>query len=234
MTPTLLAQDSLRGDTLDGAKGGIKKYRINDIAYSPDGAQLAVASRDGIWLYDAQTGHELDIFTGHTGSIWNVSFSPDGRTITSAGQDRTIRIWDVNTGQNLQTYRHQVWDVAYSPDGKTIISGSWDKNLYLLDADTGKLLRTFSGHTQKVWRVAFSPDGRMIASASHDRTVRLWDVNTGQLLRILTEHTDQVWSVAFSPDGKTIMSGSSDGTCCLWNTNTGRPIRSFMSSLSYV
>ena len=140
----------------EGAKGRIKKGRINDIAYSPDGTKFAVAGNNGIWLYDAQTGHELVQFAGHTDTVHNVAFRPDGKTIVSAGvtHDLTIRIWDVNTGRNLRTFRYQVFDVAFSPDGKMIVGGSPDKNLYLLDADTGKLLRTLSGHTDFVWSVA--------------------------------------------------------------------------------
>jgi len=208
----------------EGMKGHIKKNRIQMIAYSPDGTRIAVVSSNGIWLYNAHTGNELVQFAGHKDYVWNVAFSPDGRTIVSTGQ-RTIRIWDVNAARNLRTFRYQVWDVAFSPDGKTIISGGWDKNLYLLDVDTGKRLRTLSGHTNKVWSVAFSPDGKTIASASDDLTIRLWDANTGQLLRKLKGNTDTIRNVVFSPDGKTIASGGKDLTICLWDANTGQLLR---------
>ena len=217
----------------EGAKGRIKKDKINDIAYSPDGTKLAVAGGNGIWLYDAQTGHELVQFAGHTDTVTvhNVAFRPDGKTIVSAGTsyDQTIRIWDVNTGRNLRTFKYQVFDVAFSPDGKMIVSGSPDKNLYLLDADTGKLVRTLSGHTDFVWSVAFSPDGKTIASRSQDKTIRLWDANTGKLLRTLTMDTHLpkyfLNIVIFSPDGKVIASVGNDRTICLWDANTGKRLR---------
>ena len=215
----------------EGAKGRIKKDRINDIAYSPDGTKLAVAGGNGIWLYDAQTGHELVQFAGHTYTVHNVAFRPDRKTIVSAGTsyDRTIRIWDVNTGRNLRTFRYRVFDVAFSPNGKMIVGGSYDKNLYLLDADTGKLGRTLSGHTDFVWSVAFSPDGKMIASRSRDQTIRLWDANTGKLLRTITLHSHlsdrSLYIVIFSPDGKVIASVRDQRTICLWDANTGKQLR---------
>ena len=215
----------------EGAKGRIKKGRIHDIAYSPDGTKLAVAGGSGIWLYDAQTGHELVQFAGHTHTVHNVAFRPDGKTIVSAaiGYDQTIRIWDVNTGRNLRTFRYLGFDVAFSPDGKMIVSGSPDKNLYLLDADTGKLLRTLSGHTDFVWSVAFSPDGKTIASRSQDKTIRLWDADTGKLLQTITLHSHlpkhPLNTVIFSPDGKMIASVGDDWVTFLWDANTGKQLR---------
>ena len=215
----------------EGAKG-----RIHDIAYSPDGTMLAVAGGNGIWLYDAQTGHELVQFAGHTHTVHNVAFRPDGKTIVSAaiGYDQTIRIWDVNTGRNLRTFRYVAFDVAFSPDGKMIVSGGHDKNLYLLDADTGKLVRTLSGHTDFVWSVAFSPDGKTIASRSQDKTIRLWDADTGKLLQTITLHSHlpkhPLNTVIFSPDGKMIASVGDN--YFLWDANTGKRLRTIARDTS--
>ena len=221
----------------EGAKG-----RIHDIAYSPDGTMLAVAGGNGIWLYDAQTGHELVQFAGHTHTVRNVAFRPDGKTIVSAaiGYDQTIRIWDVNTGRNLRTFRYVAFDVAFSPDGKMIVSGGHDKNLYLLDADTGKLVRTLSGHTDFVWSVAFSPDGKTIASRSQDKTIRLWDADTGKLLQTITLHSHlpkhplkhPLNTVIFSPDGKMIASVGDNWVTFLWDANTGKRLRTIARDTS--
>ena len=186
------------------AKENTKKHRINDIAYSPDGTKLAVATGNGIWLYDAQIGQELVQCAGHIDTVFNVAFRPDGKTIASVGlgQDQTIRIWDVHTGKNLRTFKSQAWDVAFSPDGKTIVCGRGDRDdhdLYLLDADTGKLLRTFTGHKDydhHVHDVAFSPDGKTIAGmGGHSGTVMLWDANTGKRLRTLTARRPRVFTI---------------------------------------
>ncbi len=219
----------------DEVKGNTKKEWIHDIAYSPDGTILAVAAGNGIWLYDAQTGHELAQCAGHIDKVLHIAFRPDGETLASVGlgHDQTIRIWDVHTGKNLRTFKYQAWDVAFSPDGKNIVCGSdINYNLYLLDADTGKLLHTLSGHTDYsgpvyVMNLAFSPDGKTIAGIGRGPNISLWDANTGKLLQTLTEETHgfTLDSFAFSPDGSMIASGSGHSTISLWDVNTGKHLR---------
>ena len=167
--------------------------------------------------------HKLAL-EGHTDYVLSVAFSPDGRTIASGSRDRTIRLWNAETGQELQIlegHRNGVTTVAFSPDGRTLASGSWDDYIMLWDANTGKLLRTLDKHTDGVRAVAFSPDSRTLASGSYDTTIRLWDVDTGEEKRILEGHTDYVRGVVFSPDGRTLASGSYDRTVRLWDTENG-------------
>ena len=117
-----------------GAKVRLGKGTIGNIAYSPDGTRLAVASSIGVWLYDAQTGEELDLLRGHTGSVGSVSFSPDGNTLASGSSDETIRLWNAQTGENLHTltgYKGSVNSVLFSPNGQTLASGSGDGTVLL-------------------------------------------------------------------------------------------------------
>ena len=219
-TPDVFTQDYTQWGLPEGAKMRLGKGKINEIAYSPDGTRLVVASGIGIWIYNAQTGQELDLLTGHTGRVRSVVFSPDGRTLASGSRDGTIRQWDVSTGRHLRTLRgHTDWvnSVVFSPDGRTLASGSSDGTVRQWDVSTGRHLRTLRGHTDWVSSVVFSPDGRTLASGSSDGTVRQWDVSTGRHLRTLRGHTDWVSSVVFSPDGRTLASGSSDGTVLLWD-----------------
>ena len=131
---SIFAEDYTRWGLPEGAKMRLGKGMISEIKYSPDGTKLAVASTIGIWLYNAQTGEELDLYTGHTDMVSSVSFSSDGNTIASASWDSTLRLWDVDTGEHIHTlsgHTGPVYSVSFSPDGNTIASASWDGTVLL-------------------------------------------------------------------------------------------------------
>ena len=225
---TALARDDTQLNLPDGAKARFGKGEITEIAFAPDSNRLAVASSIGIWIYDAHTGEELALLTGHTRSVISVAFSPDGRTLASGSSDETIRLWDATTNEHRQTLRgHTSWvnSVAFSPDGRTLASGGGDKDntIRLWDAMTGTHKDTFIGHTGTVTSVAFSPDGKTLLSGSSDGTARLWDVATGVPWQIDMEHKETVTSVAFSPNGSTLASGSLDDTIRMWNVGSSVP-----------
>ena len=207
LPPATAEEDVTRWELPEGATLRLGKGRAHELAYSPDGALLAVASSIGVWLYDAQTYQERALLTGHTDEVSSVVFSPDGRTLASGSWDNTIRLWDVATGTVQQTLSDEVSSVVFSPDGRTLASGSWDNTIRLWDVATGTVQQTLTGHTDGVSSVVFSPDGRTLASGSWDNTIRLWDVATGTLKQTLT-HPHIVFSVVFSPDGRTLASGS--------------------------
>jgi WD40 repeat protein len=157
---------------------------------------------------------------GHTLEVDNVSFSPDGKTLASGSGDKTIRLWDVSSGRELQRlegHADRINGLSFSPDGKTLASASDDKTIRLWDVSSGKELNRLEGHTSFVKAVYFSPDGKTLASGSGDKTVRLWDANSGRELKRLEGHTDFVESISFSPDGKTLASASGDKTIRLWD-----------------
>ncbi|GCA74180.1 protein TolB [Microcystis aeruginosa NIES-2520] len=171
---------------------------------------------------------ERNRLEGHDFWVNSVNFSLDGKTLVSGSWDNTIKLWNVETGQEIRTLKGHdglVFSVNFSPDGKTLVSGSWDKTIKLWNVETGQEIRTLKGHGGTVKSVNFSPDGKTLVSGSGDNTIKLWNVETGTEIRTLTGHNGPVNSVNFSPNGKTLVSGSWDKTIKLWNVETGQEIR---------
>ena len=162
---------------------------------------------------------------GHTGSVWSVTFSSDGKRLASASRDQTIKLWDVATGKEslaLKGHTAEVGCVVFSPDGQRLASASTDRTVKVWDAATGQELLTLKGHTFAVVSVAFSPDGQRLASASLDQTVKVWGATTGEESLTLKGHTSDVKSVTFSPDGQRLASASKDKTVKVWDATTGQ------------
>jgi serine/threonine protein kinase len=207
---------------------------VRSVALSPDGYLLASSSQDKtIRIWRVTTGEPLKTLIGHRHWVTDVSFQPEkpqvwekhatlrqefGRTIVSGSRDKTIRIWNEETGKVrlvLEGHTAPVNAIALTPDGKTLVSCSDDTTIKLWDLATGKLLHTFSEHKSAVNSLAVSADGKTLVSGSHDRTVKLWNLETATLLHTVA-HASWVWSVAISPDGRAIVSGCWDGTVSIW------------------
>ncbi len=166
---------------------------------------------------------------GHTGPVNSLTVSSDGLSVLSGGDDGTMRLCDVATGQCLRSIRcsdKALLSVALSPDGRLALSGSDDSTARLWDVATGQCRRVFETYTDVVWSVAFSPDGRLALSTDRDNAC-LWDVSSGMCLRTFSGHTDHVVSLAFSPDALSVLSGSGDHSLRLWDVTTGELVRTF-------
>ena len=109
---------------------------------------------------------------------YSVSFSPDGTKVASGSYDKMVKLWDVTSGECLQTlegHSDYVTSVTFSPDGMKVASGSWDNAVKMWDATSGECLQTLEGHSWYVNSVSFSPDGTKVASGSSDKTINIWE-----------------------------------------------------------
>jgi len=170
----------------------------------------------------------LRTLEGHSDWVNHVAVSPDGRRAVSTSRDKTLKVWDLESGRRvctLEGHSSYVFGVAVSPDGRRVISGSSDYTLKVWDLESGREARTLEGHSGVVCGVAVTPDGRRAVSASHDLTLKVWDLEAGCELHTLRGHSAAVNDVAVTPDGQRAVSASSDGKLKLWDLETGRQLR---------
>ena len=212
-------------------------HRVGSLTFSPTGETVAGGTwNNAIHLWDMHTGRLLKTLIGHTDlntrsmSIGFIAYSDDGKLLASVGwEDKTIRIWDVETGELRQTITElpeRIYSVAYSPDRQSLVGGGSDSNIYLWDVGTGEHLKILTGHTSPVGSVTYSRDGTTLVSGSWDKTIRFWNPSTGRLLKTFTGHTEVVNAVMYAPDGKTVVSMSSyDGTIRFWDAGTAELLK---------
>jgi WD40 repeat protein len=230
-------------DTNFGAnEQNVRMWRLNDgslmrgfgqpdgqicwsVDFSPDDSLLAVAQGSDVKIYQVSTGTLLRTLTGHTFSVFEVRFSPDGTMLASGSGDNRAKIWRVSDGALLKTLTGHTFfvnGVAWSPNGQNLATASWDMSLKIWNVSTGGLIRTLTGHTDAVTSVVYSPDGLVLASGSTDSTLKEWDPATGALIRTLQDpDVLYVQSIRYAPDGQTIFSGGSDSKARRWRASDG-------------
>ncbi len=171
---------------------------------------------------------------GHLWGVNSIALSPDSRLLVSGSVDKTVKLWDLESGQvrqSLSGHSQEIWSVAFSPEGSKIASSSGDGTIKVWETSTGNLLHTLSDHTAWVMAVTFSPDGKQLASGGFDNTIKLWNAETGELIRSIAAHSGWVFSLAYSPDGQLLASGSFDRSIKIWHTQTGEVVRTLEGGL---
>ncbi|PSB02996.1 WD40 repeat domain-containing protein [Merismopedia glauca] len=220
---------------------------MSGMAFSPDDQMLVTASRNTIklWVIGDEAsaprqplGQSLRTWSEHSGWIRYVDFSPDGHLIASAGnEDRTLRIWEVETGECrhiLVNPGGSVLTCTFHPTEAIVATGNGDCTTKLWDAGTGECLQTLVGQSNQIWSIAFSPDGKILATGDAGGTIKLWRVETGECYATATGHIGIIYNLDISPNGETIASAGSDSTARVWSLDTGQCLRALLGHTNSV
>lgn len=226
---------NLQGQSLKTWRGCTSGIR--SLSLSPNGTTLASRGLDeAIYLWQLRFDADLSpsrpdkILQRQTGltsplTIWasSLSFSPDGQTVATNGQDGSLMLWNVSMGLLHQWVGHDapVWTVAFDATGNVLASGSKDESVRLWDVQTHRCLQVLEGHKSDVRSLAFDGDNQHLASGSSDQTIRLWDVQTGVCRHVLRGHTGGIFTLTFAAHDQQLISGSFDQTIRVWNLQTG-------------
>ena len=232
--------DTASGEELKQFRG--EKMYPDVSAMSPDGRLVVAAGGDVVGgsteyqliEWDAQTGRELRHLIGHDlnkKNINTIQFSADSKRIITSGDDFTARLWDADTGRQLQQYQLEGTPgpfidtiAALSPDGSLVLTvGDVQRTAKLWNTETGQLVRELKGQDGYIESATFAPDGNTIVTAD-DREAIIWETQTGNLIRRLPGHVGDINALAFRSNGRILITTGNDGTARFWSMATGEEI----------
>ncbi len=201
---------------------------VKAITITPDGKSVlsADSSAGVVHVWATDTLRKVRTLSGHSGAVWGVTKLPDSKKACTGSWDGTLRIWDLHSGDCIETIEgagnDSLFCLSADKKGRHAISGHCEGCVRLWNLETGECLTTLKGHSEHVNSVQITPDGRFAVSGSGDKTVKVWDLEAGTCVGTLEGHQDQVFSVALSPDGALIASaGITDMTVRLWDWKSG-------------
>jgi WD40 repeat protein len=214
-------------------KRPILRARENDWAvdFSPDGLHVAAGDERGvIRVWNLRTGHAVTI-RGHEGRITALAYSADGRSLVSASEDETGRIWDPATGSSLAELRGHdglVLSAVFAPDGKSVLTGGQDGTIRTWAANLDPIRAELAAPDKQELRdVSFDPSGEHVVAASQDLSAFIWDIRSGRRLSLPHAHRKDAWveSAQFSHDGRLVLTAGDDGRAKVWDASNGALLR---------
>jgi len=200
------------------------KGPIYTMKFSPDGKLLATLNSYEIFLWDVATGKETVL---HGGGFEAIAFSPNGKTLASAGD--TVQIWDL-TGKELTRIDNGSRTVDFTPDGKTLVFGTHPGVVKFWDIDTGKERRILKHEMDISNHLAIHGD-KLATTAYIQRPkevfkILLWDIPSGKELEPLEGDPSIVYNLLFSTDGKMIAAMCHDNKVRLWDVGSRKLVAS--------
>lgn len=165
-------------------------------------------------------------FSLHTKDVNCLAFGPNSRTLASGSSDKTVRLWDIETGEEspgspLNGHGYHVCACAFSPFGTLLATASTDCTVWLWDTKSNEKITTLEGHRGSVRTCVFSPDALLLASGSADETVCLWSIRTKKLVRRIEGFESSVMACSFTPDNLYVIAGLSNGEVGVWDVQSG-------------
>lgn len=207
----------------------LDKKNYTAIAISPDNNNIVYTAEDNDINIIDFSGKYITSFGKHNDIIRDITYSPDGKRILTASNDKTIKEWDIETQKLVSNYsghRDGVNTVSYSKNGLKIISSSEDQTIRIWDNGKNDLEQVLMGHKGWIMSALFSSNGKKILTSSFDNTIKIWDVDNGILLKTIKGHEKGVVKAIFNKSESQIASASFDKTVRIWNAEDGRLIKS--------
>lgn len=220
----------------DWPKGRDPHCHVESLCFTPDGKRLAAAvfRQSAACLWDMTTGQQIAQLTH--GEIYGLSFSPDSKTLATAGWDKVVRLWEADTGKLKREFNVEdeigkdgdmrMYTVCFAPKGGLIATAHLSGKVRIWDAADMTLRSTFQIEGRFIHgAINFSPDGSRLATGSMSGNVALWDPLAAEKIRDIGRHQSYVYRVSFGRDSRTLLSGGNDGVCYLWDLppNETRP-----------
>lgn len=230
-TATMIAKMDSR--TTAVAQGKDQRASVSALAFSPDGAKLALGAESGaLRLFDGASGAPAPISPpGHETVVTTLAFSPDGKRLASGSFDQSAAVWDLATGALQGRFRSDdqqraqyVMSVGFDRSGDRLLAGFDDDKARVWSLPSGKLLRDLAHDAVHTPDMAFSPSGEQAIGAGDDVQAVVWDVASGEIALTLRGHDDTVVRARYRPDGARIVTASRDKTARVWDARSGAPL----------
>lgn len=223
----------------------IRTNPFSEIVVSPNGQFFAAADKNDIRLFKTGDGSRLGILRGHQGKISDIAINPNNKTIVSvSGEDRTIRVWDAETGELLETLGEDIGPVitvAFSPDGRFFVTGSIAEFRYIKfwDTETRKLITTLPQQPGFVYTVAVTPNGKKLVAGVRN-FVKAWNlretpeaIEAKEIFSTRGPRLD-ITMLTLSPDGRLAVSGDKSGNIIIYDIAQGKVLKTLEAHRGWV